>query len=281
MFLVHGPASREERDFVAESGCRARFRISAGPRRRPALRQFYGSADVLPVSVLLRGIWLAPAGSYGDRLSGDQHHVRLGSPKWWAMPALTLDDPHDHRRMADMLYTVLNGTRNHGCAICAACGSAERKSSPRRSRSGGSPKSTVPWPEVLCASFTFSPRSTDATEVHCAPSSIFPRGSLPLDLDSEVLGFGRTFDPRQPVPAREDSCILPLSFPRGYGFRPPSRNGSASISIALTASSCTACGCIRTGPFSRLADGHACPTSVFHTVCSNLGRCMAKVYLKP
>ena len=46
MFLVHGPASREERDFVAESGCSGAFEFLPA-LEEAGLRQFYGSADVL------------------------------------------------------------------------------------------------------------------------------------------------------------------------------------------------------------------------------------------
>ena len=43
--------------------------------------------------------------------------------------------------------------------------------------------------------------------------------SLPLDLDSEVLGFGRLSIPDNPLP-RAKIHELPLGFPRGYRFSP-------------------------------------------------------------
>ena len=59
MFLVHGPASREECDFVAESGHGSAFQFLP-PLEEESLRQFYGSRTCL-FSLLLRGIRLAAA----------------------------------------------------------------------------------------------------------------------------------------------------------------------------------------------------------------------------
>ncbi len=64
-----------------------------------------------------------------------------------------------------------------------------------------------------------SPRSTNATAAHSAPFSDLSARSLPLDLDSEVLGFGRLSIPDNPFPL-EKIHELPQSFPQSYSFAP-------------------------------------------------------------
>ena len=171
--------------------------------------------------------------------------------------ALTLDDPHDHRRMADMLYTVL--TDGTTAADLRRCGLSRAKEFSPEIALRRVAEVYRSWPEV-CAHPSRSPlaRPTLRRSTARRPRSFRAESSA-------RSGFGGARLRRLSIPDNPFPCEkiheLPLSFPRGYGSSAALRNGSASISIALTASSCTACGCIRTGPFSRLADGHACPTS--------------------
>lgn len=105
MFLVHGPASREERDFVAESGCEDAFEFLPA-LEEAGLRQFYGSADVLLFPSFYEGFGWPPLEAMGTGCPVISTTC-ASLAEVVGDAALTLDDPHDHRRMADMLHTVL------------------------------------------------------------------------------------------------------------------------------------------------------------------------------
>jgi glycosyltransferase involved in cell wall biosynthesis len=105
MFLVHGPASREENNFAAESGHSGAFQFLP-PLEEESLRQFYGSADVLIFPSFYEGFGWPPLEAMGTGCPVvSTTCASLAEVVGHA--ALTLDDPNDHGRMADMLHTVL------------------------------------------------------------------------------------------------------------------------------------------------------------------------------
>jgi glycosyltransferase involved in cell wall biosynthesis len=105
MLLVHGPASPEERGFVAESGCAAAFQFLA-PLAEEGLRRFYGSADVLLFPSFYEGFGWPPLEAMGTGCPVISTTC-ASLAEVVGDAALTLDDPHDHQRMADLLHTVL------------------------------------------------------------------------------------------------------------------------------------------------------------------------------
>jgi glycosyltransferase involved in cell wall biosynthesis len=105
MFLVHGPASPEERAFLAESGKPDAFEfLPALAEER--LRRFYGSADVLLFPSFYEGFGWPPLEAMGTGCPVVSTTC-ASLAEVVGDAALTLDDPHDHARMAELLYTVL------------------------------------------------------------------------------------------------------------------------------------------------------------------------------
>jgi glycosyltransferase involved in cell wall biosynthesis len=105
MFLVHGLPDPHESAFLKECGCAGKIKFLP-PITRQELRQYYGAADILIFPSLYEGFGWPPleamacgcpvmsttCGSLGE-VVGDA--------------ALTLSDPHDHQRMADLLHSAL------------------------------------------------------------------------------------------------------------------------------------------------------------------------------
>jgi glycosyltransferase involved in cell wall biosynthesis len=105
MFLVHGPASREERDLIAESECGSAFKFLPA-LDEASLRRFYGSADVLLFPSFYEGFGWPPLEAMGSGCPVVSTTC-ASLAEVVGDAALTLDDPGDHRRMAELLYTVL------------------------------------------------------------------------------------------------------------------------------------------------------------------------------
>lgn len=105
MFLVHGPASREERDFLAESEHSGAFQFLPA-LEEAKLRQFYGAADVLLFPSFYEGFGWPPLEAMGSGCPVVSTTC-ASLAEVVGDAALTLDNPRDYGRMADLLYTVL------------------------------------------------------------------------------------------------------------------------------------------------------------------------------
>ena len=105
MFLVHGPASREEADFMVESGHAHAFQFFP-PIAEEQLRRFYGAADVLLFPSFYEGFGWPPLEAMGTGCPVVSTTC-ASLAEVVGDAALTLDDPNDHARMAEMLQSVL------------------------------------------------------------------------------------------------------------------------------------------------------------------------------
>ncbi len=179
------------------------------------------------------------------------------------MRTLTLDDPGDHARMADLLHAVLTDGNTA-----------------KDLRQRGLRRARLFAPEIalerVAEGVPFPCLNPHNAHPSCpspsARSTIWGTGagssrSLRPQYRSGS-GFGSawirsTCDPRQPpflgrkfTPYRWPSRVATASR-RACGI------GSTRISRVLTASSCTACGCIRTGFFLSPAGRLMCPMFAF------------------
>ncbi len=108
MFLVHGPPNAQEAEFVAESGCANAVSFLPSISNED-LRQFYGAADVLIFPSFYEGFGWPPLEAMGcgcpvvSTTCASLAEVVGGA-------ALTLDDPNDHQRIADLAYSILTET---------------------------------------------------------------------------------------------------------------------------------------------------------------------------
>jgi|SRR5579871_982185 len=105
LFLVHGRPDAEETAFLKESSARDAIKFLP-PMTREELRQFYGAADALIFPSLYEGFGWPPLEAMACgcpvvcTTRGSLREV-VGDA------ALTTDDPHDHRALAEQLRLIL------------------------------------------------------------------------------------------------------------------------------------------------------------------------------